>query len=561
MILTGAEIIVKLLEDEGIKTVTGIPGGATLPLYNALHKSNIIHVLARHEQGAGFISQGMARSTGKPAVTLATSGPGATNLITAIADAYLDSVPLIAITGQVPLSLMGTDAFQEVDTYGLTLPITKHNFLIRNISELMDAIPLSFHLATSGRPGPVVIDVPKNIQQEKMEVDIWKKPEIETESYKVDNEEILSVAEKINSARRPVLYVGGGVISSGASSLLRELSHKNSIPVSTTLMGLGSFPSDDPLNTGMLGMHGERYTNMLINDADLLLACGVRFGDRTTGKIEEFCSHGDIIQIDIDRSEIDKIKKTNLSIMGDISHVLERLIPHVKTNRRVEWLSHLAGLRQQYQHEKKTSQGIWHPKNIIREMSYLMDPDTIITTDVGQHQMWVAQAYRFKNPRTFLTSGGLGTMGFGLPAAIGASIANPEKQVVCFSGDGSILMNIQELATLADYNLNVKIVIMNNSQLGLVRQQQEFFYEKNYIATSFKTSPDFAAIGKEFGIKSYNLEKQRDPVEFLSEVLLEQGPVLINIPISSELNVTPMVPPGSANIHMIGGETDEQKSY
>jgi acetolactate synthase-1/2/3 large subunit len=311
----------------------------------------------------------------------------------------------------------------------------------------------------------------------------------------------------------------------------------------------------------MLGMHGERYTNMLINDADLLLACGVRFGDRTTGKIEEFCSHGDIIQIDIDRSEIDKIKKTNLSIMGDISHVLERLIPHVKTNRRVEWLSHLAGLRQQYQHEKKNSQGIWHPKNIIREMSYLMGPDTIITTDVGQHQMWVAQAYRFKKPRTFLTSGGLGTMGFGLPAAIGASIANPEKQVVCFSGDGSILMNIQELATLADYNLNVKIVIMNNSQLGLVRQQQEFFYEKNYIATSFKTSPDFAAIGKEFGIKSYNLEKQRDPVEFLSEVLSEQGPVLINIPISSELNVTPMVPPGSANIHMIGGETDEQKSY
>ncbi len=561
MIMTGAEIIVKLLEDEGIKTVTGIPGGANLPLYNALHKSKIIHILARHEQGAGFISQGMARSTGRPAVTLATSGPGATNLITAIADAYLDSVPLVAITGQVPLSLMGTDAFQEVDTHGLTLPVTKHNFLVRKISELPDIIPLALHIAAGGRPGPVVVDVPKDIQQEKMEIHSWIEPEKRKQDFRVDPGTILSVAKKINSARRPVLSVGGGVISSGASSFLRELSHKNSIPVSTTLMGLGSFPSDDPLNIGMLGMHGERFTNMLINDADLLLACGVRFGDRTTGKIEEFCSHGDVIHIDIDRSEIDKIKKANLSVVGDISSVLERLIPHVKENRRMKWLSHLAGLKQRYNHDNNMSQDIRHPKQIIKEINSLLDPGAIVTTDVGQHQMWVAQSYRFKNPRTFLTSGGLGTMGFGLPAAIGAAIANPEKQVVCFSGDGSILMNIQELATLADYELNVKIIIMNNNQLGLVRQQQEMFYEGNFIATSFKTNPDFAAIGREFGIRSHNLENVRDSWGVLSEALRDKGPVLINIPISNELNVTPIVPPGSANIHMIGGETNEQNGY
>lgn len=561
MKLTGAEIIVKLLEDEGIKTVTGIPGGANLPLYNALYKSRIIHILARHEQGAGFISQGMARSTGRPAVTLATSGPGATNLLTAIADACLDSVPLIAITGQVPLSLIGTDAFQEVDTHGLTLPITKHNFLIRNISELLDVVPQAFYIATGGRPGPVVIDVPKDIQQEKLDITGWKTPERKSVNSEVNTKQIISIAKKVNSSRRPVLYVGGGIISSGASSLLKELSHKNTIPVSTTLMGLGSFPSDDPLNIGMLGMHGELYTNMLVNDADLLLACGVRFGDRTTGKIEEFCSHGDIIHIDIDRSEIDKIKKANLSIVGDISHVLERVIPHIRKNRRIKWFSHIAGLKQKYSQEKNMPLDIHHPKNIIKNMSNILDPDAIVTTDVGQHQMWVAQSYRFRNPRTFLTSGGLGTMGFGLPAAIGASIANPEKQVVCFSGDGSILMNIQELATLADYNLNVKIIIMNNNQLGLVRQQQEMFYERNFIATSFKTNPDFTAIGREFGIKSYNLENIRDSWGLLLETLKEKGPVLINIPISNELNVTPMVPPGSANIQMIGGEINEQNSY
>lgn len=549
----GAEIIIKLLERQGIKMISGIPGGANLPIYDALYKSKIQHILARHEQGAGFIAHGIARSTGHTAVCFATSGPGATNLLTAIADAKLDSIPIIAITGQVPTSLIGTDAFQEVDTYGMTLPITKHNFLVRNAGELLDVIPEAFKIAGSGRPGPVLIDIPKDVQIEEIEFDKWPDQKKNDDLPDIDISDIEQAAGMINKAKRPLLYIGGGIIHSNASDLLCELAKKNSIPVTSTLMGIGSSPSDDPLYLGMIGMHGARYTNFILNETDLLLAFGVRFDDRATGKVAEFCSHASIIHIDIDKSEINKIKKTNFSIIGDIGSVLKQMIPFINSDNRLDWISHIEKTKADYPFCMSENKDPLYPINLINSISKLVSPDTIITTDVGQHQMWTAQAYPFHYPRTLLTSGGLGTMGFGVPAAIGAALANPDKRVICISGDGSFLMNIQELATLSDLNLNITIIIMNNRHLGLVRQQQEFFYKKNYIATKFKSNPDFANIGRSFGIRSYNLNEKDDTITILSESLSMPGPCIVNAPIHYAENVTPMVKPCAANHEMIGG--------
>lgn len=555
MKLTGAEITIKLLERCGVKVIAGIPGGTNLPLYDSLLNSKIKHILARHEQGAAFIAQGIARSTGKAAVCFATSGPGATNLLTAIADAKLDSVPIIAITGQVPYFYVGTDSFQEVDIYGLTIPITKHNFLVRSVEELFKVIPEAFKIAESGRQGPVLVDIPKDIQSKEFEFDKWPDIQNYVEENEIDESLISKVAKMINEAKRPILYVGGGITNSDCGKALYEFAKKNSIPVTVTLMGLGNFPIEDPLFMGMLGMHGARYTNLLLNKADLLLAFGVRFDDRAIGNVNKFCPDAKIIHVDIDDAEIDKIKKSHLSICENVEVVLNKITPLVQKDERKDWITYIEGVKKEKPMIFPDEKDYFHPINIIKTVSKLVGKDTIITTDVGQHQMWTAQSYPVNAPRTFLTSGGLGTMGFGLPTAIGAAVANPDKQVVCFSGDGSFLMNVQELATLADLGLNLKIIILNNGHLGLVRQQQQLFYNEHYMASKFITSPDFAKISEGFGIKGYNIKNGDDNLlEILKEVFSTKEPCLVNISINNFENVYPMIPPGGGISEMIGGE-------
>jgi len=555
MKMNGAEIIIKLLEEQGIKNIAGIPGGTNLPIYDALFKSSINHILCRHEQGGAFIAQGMTRSNGKVAVCFATSGPGATNLLTAIADAKLDSIPIICITGQVSYQYIGTDAFQEVDTYGLTIPITKQNFIVKSAKELLFIIPEAFRIASDGRPGPVLIDVPKDVQQEIVELNKWPQrlPEVVIEN-KIDSSMIEWTSSQINKAKRPILYIGGGVLNGNASEEIRKLAKKNNIPVVTTLMGLGCFSCDEPLYLSMLGMHGTRYTNIILHEADLLLAFGVRFDDRATGNVEKFCPEAKIIHVDIDEAEINKLKNVDYSITGDIKAVLNGLLPLVEENNREGWIRLVEKTKAKHPFILPDVSDLLNPMNIIKFISSIVAVDSIVTTDVGQHQMWTAQVYPFRSPRTFLTSGGLGTMGFGLPAAIGAAIENPDKQVICFTGDGSILMNIQELATLADLNLNVKIIILNNKHLGLVRQQQELFYGGRYIASKFVTNPDFATISRGFGIPAYDLSKEIDLIETLKKAIAQVGPVLIDIPVRETENVYPMVKPGAPITEMIGGD-------
>ena len=555
---TGSQIIAALLERQGIETIAGIPGGANLPLYDALRESSIRHILARHEQGAGFIAQGMARATGRAAVCMGTSGPGATNLLTAIADAKLDSIPIIAITGQVPTAMIGTDAFQEVDTYGMSLPVTKHNFIVRDASELLEIIPKAFEIAESGRPGPVVVDVPKDVQKQEVEFDVWPEPWTPSPDPTCNPDDITRLADMIHDAARPVLYIGGGIIASGASDALIAFARKNSIPVTCTLSGLGAFPADDPLYLGMLGMHGAQYTNLILDEADLLLAVGVRFDDRATGRVANFCRHASIAHIDIDDSEIDKIKATNMSIVGDAGEVLRSVTPHIDQDLREEWNRRVSELKTDFAFRMPESDDPLLPLNFIAHLAELASPDTIITTDVGQHQMWVAQAYPFRKPRTLQTSGGLGTMGFGLPSAIGAAIANPHRRVICVSGDGSILMNIQELATLAELDLDITVIIMNNQSLGLVRQQQELFYGERYYAVNFDFNPDIAAIAEGFGVKGYDMTGDADPIGILKKALSESGPNVINAPIHQDENVLPIVPPGGANHEMIGIKSNKE---
>lgn len=573
----GAEIVIKLLENQGVEYISGIPGGFNLPIYDALYKSKIKHILARHEQGAGFIAQGISRTTDTAGVCFATSGPGATNLLTAIADAKLDSIPLVAITGQVPLSAIGTDAFQEVDAYGLTIPITKHNFLVRNIHDLFTIIPEAFRIALEGRPGPVLVDIPKNIQTQVIELETFpnsaysQSNRSETENYddSINNDNINKcnkkifkrstlecMAELINNSHRPIIYAGGGVIRANASKELCEFAKKNSLPVTLSLMGLGAFPSDDILNLGMLGMHGAPYTNYLMNEADLILAFGIRFDDRATGNIQKFCPNASIIHVDIDPSEINKVKNSNLSMVADIKEFLKEMIPLINNKTRLSWIKRVGCFKEKY--PLPSYENPLHPANIIPYIASKVPSDTIISTDVGEHQMWTAQRYPFKKPKTLLTSGGLGTMGFGLPVAIGASLVNTDKTILCFSGDGSILMNIQELATLADFNLNVKVIILTNHHLGLVRQQQNLFYNEHYIASQFISNPDFATIAKGFGINSCDLATENDPLKKLDEILSKSGPWVINIPIEECENVLPMVAPGKSNLEMIGsGELND----
>jgi acetolactate synthase-1/2/3 large subunit len=557
MKFTGAQLIMALLERQGIDTIAGIPGGANLPMYDALAASSIRHVLARHEQGAGFIAQGMARATGRPAVCFGTSGPGATNLLTAIADAKLDSIPLVAVTGQVPQAMIGTDAFQEIDTYGLTVPITKHNYLVRSAAELLEVVPDAFRVATSGRPGPVVIDVPKDVQNEPIELDVLPAPGVSDPSPTFDASDLAHAAAMIDRAARPVMLIGAGIIAAEASATLRQLAEKASIPVASTLLGLGALPADHPLFVGMVGMHAARYTNMLLEECDLLIALGIRFDDRATGKAAEFCPNARILHVDIDPSELGKIKRPTLGIEADVGAWLRALTPLVQPQPRCEWTARLCRLRRDHPLAMPGADDPLQPYGIIRHAAAIAGRDAIVTTDVGQHQMWAAQAFPFARPRQWLTSGGLGTMGFGLPAAIGAALAQPQRTVICFTGDGSLLMNIQELATAAEEQVNVKLILLDNGHLGLVRQQQQLFYGGRYHASRFHAEPDFAAIARAFGVDACDLETESDPLSALDAALRCGGPALVRVPIEAAANVYPMVPPGAANRDMIDGGTHD----
>jgi len=555
MVLSGAEIAVRLLERQGVTMLSGYPGGAILPFYDALSQSTqITHVLARHEQGAGFIAQGWARATGKVGVCVSSSGPGATNLVTAIADARLDSIPLVAITGQVPQSMIGTDAFQEVDTYGMTVAITKHNFLVKSVEELLEVIPRAFAIALSGRPGPVLVDIPKDVQTCKVEIadDEWPAPGVAVAPPLPQEADLAEAAAMLNAGKRPILYLGGGVIHSGASQVAIELAEKAGLPTVMTLMALGAMPVDHPLSLSMLGMHAARYTNLALEECDLLFAVGARFDDRATGKVAAFCPNAKIVHIDIDAAELNKIKTAHIGIQGDVATVLKALLPKVPAQLRTEWLSRIAELKRDFPLALPSLDDPRSHFGLIRAVADALDDEATIATDVGQHQMWVAQAYPLRRARQWLTSGGLGTMGFGVPAAIGAALAEPERTVVCFTGDGSILMNVQEFATAAETGANVKIVLLNNSALGLVHQQQTLFYKENLFSSKFAHVPDFIAIARGFGIRALDLDQSADPRAALVAELKTPGPSLIHASIDMLQKVYPMVPPGAANKDMIG---------
>jgi acetolactate synthase I/II/III large subunit len=551
--LTGAELVVRELERQGITWVVGIPGGAILPLYDALATSTIQHVLARHEQGAGFIAQGAARVTGKAAVCLATSGPGATNLLTALADAKADSIPLVAITAQVPRPLIGTDAFQEVDTCALAKPITKACFQATSADELLHLLPKVFAIATDGRPGPVLLDIPKDVLNERHTspepVPVALTPGLVSSASAKPTQSLESglprLVEMLRASERPLLYVGGGIHMACAGAALRALVAHSDLPVVSTLQGLGALPADDPRWLGMLGMHGAAYTNLATDEADLVIAVGARFDDRATGNPALFCRNARLVHIDIDPREIGKIKAVELGIVADARVALTALRALLPEEVRPAWRRRLKALRREapLRHSGEAM-------DVLARVADHLPANAIVTTDVGQHQMWVAQVLPFCQHRTLVTSGGLGTMGFGLPAAIGAALACPERPVLCVSGDGSFLMNIQELALLPELCPNLTVLILNNRQLGMVRQQQDLFYGARHSASRFQRDPDFAAIAQGFGVAARNLTAR----EFCSAPathLAFAGPLLLNVLVADTENVLPMVPPGRSNLDMI----------
>lgn len=578
MELSGAEIVVECLKKEDVDIIFGYPGGVVIPMYDVLQRSpEIRHILCRHEQGGTHMADGYARATGKPGVVLVSSGPGATNTVTGIATAYMDSVPLVVFTGQVPVHLIGNDAFQESDTVGITRPITKHNFLIKETHEIAQTIAEAFHIATTGRPGPVLIDLPKDVQVGKALFEYPERPQIRGYKPTIDGHsgQIKKAAEMLSLAKKPVIYVGGGTIISGASEEVRILAKKLNAPVTTTLMGLGAFPERDPLSLKMLGMHGTWYANTAVMECDLLISVGARFDDRVTGRLEDFSPNSKKIHIDIDPSSLNKNVKVDLPIVGDVKTVLKELNPLIERADTDEWITTISQWKQEHPLTIESTASVHeeglngtngqapdipsdlpiHAQYVIEKIGEMTKGEAYVVTDVGQHQMWAAQWYGFTNPRSMITSGGLGTMGFGLPAAIGVQLAYPDRNVVVFTGDGSIQMNIQEMATALACKLPIKIILLNNGFLGMVRQWQDLFYAKRYSEVDLRqTNPDFVKLAEAYGAVGMRIFRDEE-VEgaWLEAGKITDRPVLLDVVIPEEDNVFPMVPSGAASHEMLEG--------
>ncbi len=559
---TGAQILLESLKREGVDVLFGYPGGAVIDIYDELPRHpELKHVLVRHEQGAVHAADGYARASGKVGVCLVTSGPGATNTVTGIATAYCDSIPLVVLTGQVPTNLIGNDAFQEVDIVGITRPCTKHNFLVKDISRLAQTLREAFFLARSGRPGPVLVDLPKDVMQASTEF-VW--PENVSmrsynPTYKPNLNQLRRSAEELSRAKRPMLLAGGGVILSNGSQALRELAQTLHLPVAYTLMGLGSFPATDPLSLGMVGMHGTYAANMSINNTDLLICVGARFDDRVTGKLDAFAPEARIIHIDIDPTSIRKNVEVDVPVVGDCRLALEGILEICRAKmgdrdwlaEHTEWLQTVAAWKKDHPLCYNNEGTAIKPQKVVETLFELTKGDAILTTEVGQNQMWTAQFYNFTEPRTLLTSGGLGTMGYGFPAAIGAQMAFPDKKVITVAGDGSLQMNIQELATVVQQRLPVKVVILNNSYLGMVRQWQELFFNHNYSSTNMEAQPDFVKLAEAYGAEGYRITTREELLPTLKAALASPNPAFIDVRVDREENVYPMVPAGAALDEML----------
>ncbi len=544
--MTGAELLIRALEQEGVETVFGYPGGAIMPVYDALVDSSLDHILVRHEQGAVLAADGYARTSGRVGVCMATSGPGATNLITGIANAFLDSVPLVAITGQVPTALMGTDAFQEVDIFGMTMPIVKHSFLIRRVEDIPRLVGEAFHIAAEGRPGPVLIDLPKDITNASTS----QPPLFEMKSNELDGpdaDEVETACRLIRDARQPVLYVGGGVGIGRAVDAFRKYAKDSGIPVVATLKGLGAVPTRDPAFIGMLGMHGNQAANETVQAADLLICVGARFDDRATGKLDGFAPRAKVVHLDADPAEISKLRHADAALLGDLRKSLAALPTGLSLEPWQRWCAERKQARQ-WRYDAP-GDGIYVP-DMLRKISEA-DPELVISCDVGQHQMWVAQHCHFNRPEQHLTSAGLGTMGYGIPAAIGAQFADPQARVLTVSGDGSIMMNIQELATINRYQLPIKILLVDNASLGLVRQWQQLFHGERYSEVDLSDNPDFVAVAKSFGIPGFRVERRTQVAGAIERLLNSEGPMLAHVCIDPMSNVWPLVPPGQTNDVML----------
>ena len=576
-LLSGAEIVFKSLEDQKVEYIFGYPGGAVLPIYDELknHKS-IKHILARHEQGAGHAAEGYARSSGKPGVLLVTSGPGATNAVTALTDAYMDSVPLVCISGQVPTHLIGTDAFQECDTTGITRPCTKHNWLVKDVNDLADIMNQAFKIATTGRPGPVLVDIPKDIQFNKGVYKINKNKLAKklngALTNKINLKDVDTFIEMIKKSSKPIFYTGGGVINSGpkASELLRELVSLTGFPITSTLQGLGAYPGDDPQFLGMLGMHGTFEANNAMHDCDLMINIGARFDDRITGKIDEFSPKSKKIHVDIDPSSIGKNVKVDLAITSDVTELLQTLIKRFKEKNKnfissnkqktAKWWSQIDKWREKKSLNFVNSKETIKPQHAVQRLYELTkDQDTFITTEVGQHQMWAAQHYKFNKPNRWMTSGGLGTMGYGLPAAIGVQIAHPKKLVIDIAGEASILMNIQEMSTAIQYRLPVKIFILNNEYMGMVRQWQELLHDKNYSESYTEALPDFVKLAEAYGAVGMRAKTPDELDEKIKEMINIDKPVIFDCVVDKIENCYPMIPSGKPHNQMLLGAEDEKE--
>ncbi len=551
VVQTGAELLCSLLLDAGVEVIFGYPGGAVLPIYDALYDAPLRHILTRHEQGAIHAAEGYARVTGRPGVVLTTSGPGATNAVTGIADAFMDSTPLVVLTGQVSTSVIGTDAFQEADIVGITLPITKHNYQVRDIRDLPQIIADAFYIASSGRPGPVLVDLPKDITSGKAKYAPLPQPS--PRGYKLPavptDEDARAIIDVIRQAKKPLLYVGGGIISGGAAQALRSFAHQANIPVVSTLMGLGAYAADDPLFVGMLGMHGTYAANRAVTECDVLIALGVRFDDRVTGKLERFSPHSFKIHVDLDRAEIGKNIAVQMPVVADVRFVLEKMLTYDCKPDTTSWLKQVAAWEKEWPVQITPDHDELRPQEVIQLLAQATQGQAIVTTEVGQHQMWTALFYPFSEPRQFLTSGGLGTMGYGFPAALGAQVAAPDQTVICVAGDASFQMNIQELQTVIENKLPIKVAVINNNFLGMVRQWQQFFYDRRY-AESRISSPDFAKVAEAYGALGLTASTLQEAQEVIARALLYDGPVVMNFMVKEEENVFPMVPPGNGTDQM-----------